>query len=118
MIHTRYSKKPKEGLRFPDRIVDYRTAPVVVDNTLEYEVVAILKQRVRKYGKGFRKTYLVHWKGYPSEDDSWEPGSKLKNSEELLKEFLASEQKDVALDVHSVKCLQKHAVVQPENPVV
>ena len=99
VVHIRYLKAPKVAKRYPNRIDSYRLPPEVVGDSLEYEVEAILKQRVRKYGKGFRKTYLLHWKGYPSEEDTWEPKCNLKNSEELLKEFLASEQADKALDV-------------------
>ena len=70
--------------RFPDIIDSYRLPPEIVGDVLEYEVEAILKQRVRKYEKGFRKTYLVHWKGYPSEEDSWEPRCVALTQTELI----------------------------------
>ena len=31
----------------------------------------------KKKGKPSRMHYLVHWKGYPNDDDSWEPISHL-----------------------------------------
>ena len=102
VVHIRYLKTPKYAKRFPDRIDNYRQPPELVGESLEYEVEAILKQKVMKYGKGFRKTYLVHWKGYPSEEDSWEPRCNLGNSDELLQEFLAAEQADKALEVHVI----------------
>ena len=102
VVHIRYLKTPKYAKRFPYRIDSYRLPPEIVGDVLEYEVEAILKQRVRKYGKGFRKTYLVHWKGYPSEEDSWEPRCNLGNSDELLREFLAAEQTDKTYEVHVI----------------
>ena len=56
VVHIRYLKEPKIALIFPGRIVDNRKPPEVVDNSLEYDVEAVLKQRVRTYGKGYRKT--------------------------------------------------------------
>ena len=62
----------------------------MLQNQPEYEVECILKKRVRKYGKGMRVEYLVHWKGYPNEDDTWEPRSNLDNCQDMLMEFEAS----------------------------
>ena len=39
-----------------------------------FEVSAILKKK-REKNKVF---YLVSWKGYPSEDDSWEPAANIE----------------------------------------
>ena len=57
------------------------------DGTIEYEVESILKHRVRKYGRGSRLEYLIHWKGYASHEDTWEPLSNLSNCMELLQEY-------------------------------
>jgi Chromo (CHRromatin Organisation MOdifier) domain len=43
--------------------------PVVIDDTEEYKVEAILDSR-RHRGK---LQYLVHWAGYLHEEESWEP---------------------------------------------
>jgi hypothetical protein len=43
------------------------------DTDREYPVERILAKEIRD-GEEF---YLIHWKGYPAEDDSWEPRDNL-----------------------------------------
>src|SRR6202030_1151265 len=57
--------------------------PVIVDDEPHYEVEAILDSK-RKRKKLF---YLVSWKGYPCEHNSWEPFTNLEGSEELVADF-------------------------------
>ena len=57
--------------------------PVVMNEEVEYEVESILDSRFRR---GLLQ-YLVHWKGYPREDDTWEPASHLTNSSQLVEIF-------------------------------
>ncbi|XP_054841980.1 chromodomain Y-like protein [Eublepharis macularius] len=49
-----------------------------------YEVERIVDKRKNKKGK---TEYLVRWKGYESEDDTWEPEQHLVNCEEYIHEF-------------------------------
>ncbi|CAH2284236.1 chromodomain Y [Pelobates cultripes] len=49
-----------------------------------YEVERIVDKRKNKKGK---VEYLVHWKGYDSGDDTWEPEQHLVNCEEYIHEF-------------------------------
>lgn len=49
-----------------------------------YEVERIVDRRKNKKGK---TEYLVRWKGYESEDDTWEPEQHLVNCEECMDEF-------------------------------
>ncbi|XP_072008612.1 chromodomain Y-like protein isoform X1 [Engystomops pustulosus] len=49
-----------------------------------YEVERIVDKRKNKKGK---VEYLVHWKGYDSGDDTWEPEQHLVNCEEYILEF-------------------------------
>jgi transposase InsO family protein len=49
----------------------------------EYEVEAIIDHAVQ----GRQHKYLIKWKGYPSEENTWEPISNLKNSQQLLQQF-------------------------------
>jgi hypothetical protein len=64
---------------------DTRPSPVfTTDGTLEYEVDKILGERRR----GRRVEYLVSWKGYPTEDNTWEPKEILANALQMLTEYL------------------------------
>ena len=89
VIHIRYLKKPKYAnpLKYPIRIPSYMQPPVVVDNELEFEVEAIIKRRLRKVGRGKRLEYLIQWKGYPSEYDTWEPLGNLTHCDDILRDF-------------------------------
>ncbi|XP_013204517.2 chromodomain Y-like protein [Microtus ochrogaster] len=49
-----------------------------------YEVERIVDKRKNKKGK---TEYLVRWKGYGSEDDTWEPEQHLVNCEEYILDF-------------------------------
>ena len=50
----------------------------------EYEIESIIKSR--RKGCGHKLQYLVHWKGYPSADDSW-VDEKDVHTPELLETF-------------------------------
>jgi len=57
--------------------------PVEIEGVEEWEVEKILnKKRIRGVVK-----YLVRWKGFTAEGDTWERKENLKNVEELIKEF-------------------------------
>src|SRR5580692_10642616 len=62
-----------------------RLAPDLIDGKEEYEVESI--KDMRKWG--CKVQYLVHWKGYPSADDSWVDHKDL-NAPDLLSEFYLS----------------------------
>ncbi|KAJ1200734.1 hypothetical protein NDU88_004555 [Pleurodeles waltl] len=49
-----------------------------------YEVERIVDKKKNKKGK---TEYLVRWKGYDSDDDTWEPEQHLVNCEEYIHEF-------------------------------
>ncbi|XP_041419736.1 uncharacterized protein LOC121393946 [Xenopus laevis] len=48
-------------------------APVTIEGVEEFEVEAILDSRYRRG----RLQYLIQWKGFPPEENSWEPVSNL-----------------------------------------
>jgi len=57
--------------------------PVIIEGEEEWEVERILnKWRVRGKDK-----YLVHWKGFTAESNTWEGRENLKNTQEAIKEF-------------------------------
>ena len=58
-------------------------APVIIEGEEEWEIERILnKRKVRGKDK-----YLVYWKGFIAESDTWEGRENLKNVQEAIKEF-------------------------------
>jgi hypothetical protein len=58
---------------------------IFIEGNEEWEVAEILDCRKR-----FKKIeYLVSWKGFSTEHNSWEPAENLKNSKQLVNEFNA-----------------------------
>ena len=56
---------------------------VEVERVKEWEVEKILnKKKMREVEK-----YLIRWKGFMAEGDTWESRENLKNAEELIEEF-------------------------------
>ena len=74
-------------------------APVIIEGEEEWKVKRILnKQRVRGKDK-----YLVRWKGFTAESDTWKGRENLKNAKEAIKEFVKEywqDMKDVAKQEH------------------
>jgi len=61
--------------------------PIEVEGVEEWEVEKILN---KKKTRGVVK-YLIWWKGFMAEGDTWERKENLKNVEELIKEFKQGE---------------------------
>jgi len=59
------------------------TPPVIIEGEEEYEVEKVINKR-KKYG---RWEYLVRWKGYTAEEDSWERKKNLKNAKEAVEDY-------------------------------
>ena len=57
--------------------------PVEVEGVEEWEIEKILN---KKKMRGVEK-YLIRWKGFTAEGDTWERKENLKNVEELIEEF-------------------------------
>ncbi|KAF8749463.1 hypothetical protein RHS01_09966 [Rhizoctonia solani] len=57
--------------------------PETIEGEEEYEVEQIINSK-RQQGKWF---YLIKWKGYSPEDNSWEPEELLEHSQEEIKRF-------------------------------
>jgi len=60
--------------------------PIIVDDEPEYEVEAIVGHKTMRK----RKFYKVHWTGYPSCDDTWEPLANLDHAKAAIAEYEAS----------------------------
>jgi len=65
--------------------------PVIIEEEEEWEVKRILnKRRVREKDK-----YLVRWKGFTVESDTWEGRENLKNTKEAIEEFEKEYRRDM-----------------------
>ena len=77
-----YVETLEHGPNFP------RPPPEIVEGQEgHYEIEKILAARPTQNWKSTQ--YLVHWKGYPSLDNSWLPAKELQNVQEFVTEFLA-----------------------------
>ena len=59
------------------------TLPELIGNEEEWEMEGILDKQVIQE----KDRYLVAWKGWPSEFNSWEPEENLGNADLLLQKF-------------------------------
>jgi len=57
--------------------------PVIIEGEEEFKVEKILNKRIVQ-GK---KKFLVRWKGYTVEEDTWEDRKNLENAKGLVEEF-------------------------------
>jgi len=65
--------------------------PVIIEGEEEWEVERILNKR---WVRGKDK-YLVHWKGFTAESDTWEGRENLKNAKEAIEEFKKEYRRDM-----------------------
>ena len=77
---VRYKEQVKGQKKEEDKLVE-------VEGVEEWEVEKILnKKKIRGVVK-----YLIWWKGFTAEGDTWEKRENLKNAEELIEEFKQGE---------------------------
>ncbi len=62
-----------------------RPPPVIDQGEEEYEIESIISDK--SSGRNWKKQYLIHWKGYPSSNDSWVDHEDL-HAPEILQEYL------------------------------
>lgn len=68
-----------------DRPLPSKPGPILIEGNREWQVEEILDKKVSKSGKYIR--YLIKWRGYGPEDNSWEPMANLQNANELIQKF-------------------------------
>ena len=74
---TPYKENDIHGPNFP------QPPPDLINGEEEYEVERILKHQ----GHSKRHQYLVRWKGYAADEDSWQHEANLGNASEHLQEY-------------------------------
>ena len=62
-------------------------APIEVDGEEEYKVLEIRDSR--HYGRWCKLQYLVRWKGYGPEHDSWESAADVEHAADLVRDYHA-----------------------------
>jgi len=68
-------------------------APVAgLEDKPEWEVEARVGKRTSKKGRKRRTEFLVHWKGYGSEWDTWYAEEDLPNAQQSIADYEASNQ--------------------------
>ncbi len=70
--------------------------PVIDQGEEEYKIESITLDR--RFGRNQKKQYLIHWKGYPSSNDSWVDQEDL-HAPEILQEYLATSTKAGRMNV-------------------
>ncbi len=88
-FHVSKLKPYRDGsASFPWRVQPTRPPPdILPDGEEAWEVERIIDKRQRRFGRSTRVEYLVHWKGFPDHDRTWEPASNLKFASQSIQEF-------------------------------
>jgi RNase H-like domain found in reverse transcriptase/Integrase zinc binding domain/Chromo (CHRromatin Organisation MOdifier) domain/Integrase core domain len=79
--------RPVVEPRFTWQDVYDQPPPDIVDAEEVYEVQEILDTRVRKRGRYEYRQFLVSWKGYPSEDNTWQDEDDLEDAADVVADF-------------------------------
>jgi hypothetical protein len=58
--------------------------PEIIDDKEEYELEEVLASKHTPQGK---LVYRVHWKGYPSSEDSWVRPADMTGAQEAIEDF-------------------------------
>jgi hypothetical protein len=89
---SRLREVQTDGNLFPDRSQSPPPEPIVMEDAEEYEVERILDHRRVVRGRRTTQEYLIRWKGYGPEEDTWEPTSHLRGAREMLDEYRSSQE--------------------------
>ncbi|QRW23267.1 Retrotransposable element Tf2 protein [Rhizoctonia solani] len=83
----------------PNQLFPEHPPPETIEGEEEYKVEQIIDSK-RQQGKWF---YLIKWKGYGPEDNSWEPEELLKHSQEEISRFNKSQLKRLVIPPRAFK---------------
>ena len=61
--------------------------PELIEGDLEYEVEKIIDHKTEGKGHHKKQLYLIRWKGYTSDYDTWQEESTLSHAPLLIQEF-------------------------------
>jgi Chromo (CHRromatin Organisation MOdifier) domain len=79
--------RPVIDPRFPGQDLYDRPPPDIVDKEEEYEVDEVLDTHARKQDRYEERQFLVLWKGYPQEENTWQSKRLLANTPDVLAAF-------------------------------
>lgn len=80
VFHVSLLRPWRTDSEFPSHTPVYTRPPPVDVGENRFEVESLLKKRYRRLGRGGRWEYLVRWRGYGPDDDTWEPVNNIDRS--------------------------------------
>jgi len=100
VFHVSLLQPWREDAEFPDH-VHVAPAPPVFEDDDQYYVEMLLDKRVRKAGRHTHVEYLVRWKDYGPQDDSWVVASNIEDS--LIAAYEATHHADIPVAPRSTR---------------
>ncbi|KAL3161032.1 hypothetical protein ABBQ38_009416 [Trebouxia sp. C0009 RCD-2024] len=77
------SQSPREDVSCVDRPPPF----VDVEGASAYEVDKVVDRRFYKAGSQVRVQYLVRWKGYSADDDTWQSRNSLRHARQAIQDY-------------------------------
>ena len=77
--------------KFPDRPVLHARPPPEAERDSNGQLVYEVERVLASKGANGGREFLVSWRGYPQENNTWEPKSSLENAPEALADFRRSQ---------------------------
>jgi hypothetical protein len=100
VFHVSLLQPWRNDVEFPDHVHVAPAPPVFADDD-QYYVDMLLDKRVRKAGRHTHVEYLVRWKDYGPQDDSWVHASNIENS--LIADYEATHHADIPVAPRSTR---------------
>jgi hypothetical protein len=76
---------PYRSPSFPEQQLIDNPPPEIVNDQEEYKIEKIVEHRHKNTKTGME--YLVHWKGYPREEQMWLKEKDLEHAQEVIQEY-------------------------------